>query len=175
MMDMLIIIVVFLLKSYSATSIAFSTSSKITLPTSSTEEIPADAVHLIVEPTGILFDGTKIMDFKLAPGMPEPTAQNATYEIEPTLLSDGGRKILPIYDALMKARENAELIMSKAVWVAKNKNDPTAKEVVKPNFEGVLTIQADKAVRYDLLRKLMYSAGAAQFKVFKLISIKKEI
>ncbi|MBI2606713.1 MAG: biopolymer transporter ExbD [Deltaproteobacteria bacterium] len=186
MMDMLVIIVVFLLKSYSATSVAFATSAKITLPISTAEEIPSDALNLVIEPVGILFDDKRVLEFKTepaAPGAPatEPKAETAAYEVDPKHLADGGRRILPLYDAMVKARENAELLMSKAVWVAAKKAGEAAppgqqaKEIVKPKFQGVLTIQADKAVRYDLIRKVMYTAGAAGYKVFKLITIKKEI
>jgi hypothetical protein len=77
---------------------------------------------------------------------------------------------------LVKSREKVEVLLSKAVWVKPiNPNDPnSAKEASKPKFEGTLMIQADKKVRYELLRKIMYTAGAAQYKIFKLITIKKE-
>ncbi len=181
MMDMLVIIVVFLLKSYAATSVAFATSAKITLPISTAEELPADALNLAIEPGAILLDDKHVMEFKTEPGVVPSGAQTATYEIDPKFLADGGRRILPLYDAMVKSRENAELLMSKAVWVVTKKAGEAtpigkqAKEIVKPKFQGVLTIQADKAVRYDLLRKVMYTAGAAGYKIFKLITIKKEI
>jgi len=171
MMDMLIILVVFLLKSYASNATAIATSPNIKLPTSTAEEMPADAVSLIVDPLNITIDGEKILDFKTPAGVAIPTdlkAENATYEVEQHLLSDSGRRILPLYDALIRIREKTELLMSKAVMV-----DKEGKPVPK-KFHGTLVIHADKSARYDLLRKVMYTAGAAEFKTFKLLTIKKD-
>jgi biopolymer transport protein ExbD len=171
MMDMLIILVVFLLKSYATNSTAFATSSNINLPTSTAEELPADSVNLVIDPTNIVLDGEKIVDFKLPPqpeGAPPIKAENATYELEPHLLGDGGRRILPLFDALVKTREKTELLMSKAVW--KDQEGKTT----PPKFQGAVIIHADKAIRYDLLRKIMYTAGAAQFKIFKFVTVRKD-
>ncbi|MEW6056319.1 MAG: biopolymer transporter ExbD [Bdellovibrionota bacterium] len=179
MMDMLIILVVFLLKSYASNSV-FVTSNSIKLPISTAEENPSDAISLVVEPSGISLDNERVIDFKLPPGLvvmqtpvasPPPNAltpENATYELEPRALADSGRRIVPLYDALVKARENTELLMNKAVWKDQQGN------TTAPKFQGVLIIQADKAVRYELLRKVMYTAGAAEYKIFKLVAIKKE-
>lgn len=173
MMDMLIIMVVFLLKSYATNSVAFATSPNIKLPTSTAEEIPADSINLVIEPTGIMFDNEKVLDFANLPAIPSPTPPGfsftPTYEIESRLLADFGRRILPLYDAMVKSREKAELMMSKAVVV-----DPKTGERTPPKFQGVVIIHADKGVQYDLLRKVMYTAGAAQYKVFKFVTMKKE-
>ncbi len=176
MLDMLVIIVVFLLKAYTTTNTNLNSSEKITLPSSSAEEVPPEAVNLIIEPSGIYFENVKVVEFKLPPGTVDIKPENATYEIDSRVLSDGGRRILPLYDAFVKSREKVEVLLSKAVWVKPiNPNDPnSAKEASKPKFEGTLMIQADKKVRYELLRKIMYTAGAAQYKIFKLITIKKE-
>ncbi len=170
MMDMLIILIVFLLKSDSMNAVAFATSSKTALPNSMASELPIDATNLVVEPTQILLDGEKIVEFKQAfdPNAADLKAAQATYEMEPVLLADGGRRILPLYDALVKSREKAELLMSKAIW--KDKDGKT----VEPKFHGALIIHADKSVRYELLRKVMYTAGAAQFKTFKFVTVQKE-
>lgn len=171
MMDMLIILVVFLLKSYAANSTVFAAAGNINLPSSTSDEIPADSLNLVIEPNGIVFDNERIVDFKVPlnvePGKVKP--ETATYELEPRVLGDAGRRILPLFDAMVKAREKAEVLMSKAVW-----KDPSGNTVKPPEFKGVVVIQADKAVRYELLRKVMFTAGAAQFKIFKLVTVKKE-
>ncbi|HRK03152.1 MAG TPA: biopolymer transporter ExbD [Oligoflexia bacterium] len=173
MMDMLIIMVVFLLKSYATNSVAFATSSNIKLPSSTAEEIPADSINLVVEPTGIMFDNEKVMDFANLPVIPSPAPAGftftPTYEIESRHLADYGRRILPLYDAMVKSRQKAELMMSKAVVV-----DPTTGERSTPKFQGVVIIHADKSVKFDILRKIMYTAGSAEFKIFKLVAEKKE-
>lgn len=176
MMDILIILLVFLIKSYSESSTSLMTSSNIRLPTSTIQVNPADSTNLIIDPLSITVDGEKVMEFT-APatmpvsvdGKPGVTAENATYELRKDLLADSGRRIVPLYDALVKIREKAELHTSKVVW-----KDKDGKVVEPPKFSGALIIHADKAVRYDLLRKVMYTAGAAQFKTFKLITAKKD-
>lgn len=176
MMDMLIIIVVFLLKSYSTSSVSFTTSSKIQLPISTSEAVPEDALNLVIEPSGILLDSQQVVAFSTPASSPTPNGipnvKPSGYLLNAQDLGDQGRKILPLFDALEKSRENAELLMNKASWYQK---DGDTKKSVRPEFKGVLTIQADKSVQYDLIRKIMYTAGSAKFKVFKFIAVKKEI
>lgn len=160
MMDMLIILVVFLLKSYSASTVNLSSSSNIKLPETSSAELPSDSSNLVIAPEGITFDNEKIVEF----------SNTETYELDSKILSDGGRRILPLFDAMTKTREKAQTLISKAVW-----KDQEGKTTVPPKFQGVVIIQADKALRYEVLRKVMYTAGAAQFKVFKFAAIQKEI
>jgi biopolymer transport protein ExbD len=158
LMDVLIILLLFLLKSYAVNSVAFATAANIKLPTSSSSEDPVDALNIVVDSTGITFDGERLTNFK----------PNSEYELESGALSDAGRRIVPLYDALVRAREKSELLMSKVKWVDAEKNK------VPPKFLGTLVLQADKSIRYELLRKVLYTAGAAQFKVFKLVTLKKE-
>lgn len=175
MMDMLIILLVFLLKSYATNSVAFATSPNIKLPESMAEELPVDSINLVVEPTGIFFDNSRVITFADAPAdaVAAPAGTKITftpaYKIEPQLLGDAGRNILPLYDAMVKSREKAELMMSKATVI-----DPKTGQRVDPKFQGVVVIHADKSVQYDLLRKVMYTAGAARYKVFKFVTVKKE-
>ncbi len=166
MMDMLIIIVVFLLKSYSTDAVNFSASSKIQIPQSMATELPTDGAHLIIDPETISFDSERIVDFI---DRPVEGQAGTGYTLAAENLADQGHRIVPLYDAMVKSREKSELIMSKGNWKAKD-----GTKIEKPNFQGVVIIQADKNLRYELLRKIMYTAAAAGFKVFKLVTIKKE-
>lgn len=170
MMDMLVIILVFLLKSYATNAVNFAASSKIQIPMSLAEEQPADGAHIIIDPDSISFDGEKVLNFTT---LPEQDAEGKDipgtgYTVDDGQLADAKHRIVPLYDALVRAREKTELMMSKAVW--KNAEG----EIEKPKFSGVVIIQADKNVRYDLLKKIFFSAGAAGFRTFKLVTIRKE-
>jgi biopolymer transport protein ExbD len=166
MMDMLIILLVFLLKSYASNAVAIATSPNIKLPTSSSEELPGDAANLIVDQYGITIDGEKVAEFKgVAPNTP---ADKASYIFEPGLVDQAGRRIRPVYDSLTKIREKAELLLAKTVVKDKDGN------VTRPKFHGTLVIHADKSVRYELLRKIMYTAGSAEYRIFKLLTSKKD-
>ena len=170
MMDMLVIILVFLLKSYATNAVNFAASSKIQIPMSLAEEQPADGAHIIIDPDSISFDGEKVLNFT---SVPEKDAEGKDipgtgYTVDEAQLADAKHRIVPLYDAMVRNREKAELLMGKAVF----KNAQTGLE--KPRFAGVVIIQADKNVRYDLLKKIFFSAGAAGFKTFKLVTIRKE-
>ncbi len=165
MMDILVIILVFLLKSYSASTNSFSSVPGIKLPISKTQELPPDSLHLIVTPEAITFEGVRVVDFimnadALNGGQP-------SYSFKQEDLDEDNMRIARLYDALTKAREKAELLRAKS---------PARDENGKPlPFDGILAIQADKRVKYDTLRKIMYTAGAAQFRTFRLLATRQEI
>lgn len=202
MMDMLIIMLVFLLKSYSTSAVSFTISENIALPQSTVTDEPATGVNLMVEPAhfedqngkttlvrgGIIVEGTKVVEFTDEP-VPVPIDDghggkqtgvapgSLKYELEPRLLGDGGLRILPLFDALVKEKEKAEYIQSTQTFEKTeiNKEGVAEKVVVPPpKFNGTLFLHADKAVEYDLLRKIMYTAATAEFKTFKLVAAKKE-
>jgi biopolymer transport protein ExbD len=164
MMDVLVIIVVFLLKSYSASLNNFTSVPGIKLPISKSQDNPFESLAVIITPEAMTFENERILDFvqtAAAAGSSE-----ATYSFKPNDLDEGNRRIIPLYDALTKAREKAELLRSKSK--ARDENG-------KPlPFEGVLAIQADKRVQYDTIRKIMYTAAAAGYKTFRFLAMKRE-
>ncbi len=162
MMDILVIILVFLLKSYSTSTNSFSSVPGIQLPISKTAESPPDSLNVIVTPEAITFEGTRVVEFvqsadALNGGQP-------SYSFKTEDLDENNMRIARLYDALTKAREKSEVLRAKS---------PARDENGQPlPFDGVLAIQADKRVKYDTLRKIMYTAGAAQFKIFRLLAMK---
>jgi biopolymer transport protein ExbD len=163
MMDILIIIVVFLLKSYNISTNNFTTAAGLKLPISNSQDSPTDSLQVIVTPEALTVDSARILDFTQNAG--DAGSSEATYAFKPTDLDEGGRRIVPLYDALVKAREKTEVLQAKSSSRVDGKPVP---------FEGILAIQADKRVKYDTLRRIMYTAGAAGYKVFKFLAMKKE-
>jgi biopolymer transport protein ExbD len=164
MMDVLVIIVVFLLKSYSATLNNFSSVPGIKLPISKSLDTPFESLAVIITPEAMTFENERILDFvqtAAAAGSSE-----AGYAFKNTDLDEGNRRIVPLYDALTKAREKAELLRSKS-----KARDADGKPLP---FEGVLAIQADKRVQYDTIRKIMYTAAAAGYKTFRFLALKRD-
>lgn len=165
MMDILVIIVVFLLKSYTTSTYNFSTVPGLKMPISVSQDVPPDSLQVIITPEAMTFDNERILEFK-------QTAANAgagteaTYEFKPTDLSEGGLQILPLYNALMKSRDRAELLRAKS-----KARDAEGNPLP---FEGELAITADERVQYDTIRKIMYTAAAAGYKVFRFLAMKKE-
>ncbi len=163
MMDVLVIIVVFLLKSYNISTHNFSNASGLQLPISGSQDNPTDSVQVIVTPESLTLDNERILDFQqlaLNAGSKE-----ATYAFKSTDLSDGGRLIVPLHDALIKAKEKTELLLAKSKARVDGKPIP---------FEGILAVQADKRIKYDTIRKIMFSAGAAGYKMVRFLAMKKE-
>lgn len=164
MMDVLVIIVVFLLKSYNISTHNFSSHSGLQLPTSGSQDNPTDSLQVIITPESITVDHDRVLDFQqLATPINNP---EVTYSIKASDLDDGGLRIIPLYDALVKAKEKTELLLAQSkARTAEGKPLP---------FEGILAIQADKRVKYDTLKKIMYTAGSAGYKVFRFLALKKE-
>lgn len=166
MMDVLVIIVVFLLKSYSTTLNTFSTVPGMQMPMSRSDDSPSDSLQVIVTPEALTFENERILEFIQSADSAGSANGAAKYLFKKADLDEGGRRISPLYDALMKSRDKAELLRAKS-----RKRD--AKGNPLP-FEGILAIQADKRVSYDVIRKVMYTAGAAGYKIFRFLALKQE-
>lgn len=165
MMDVMVIILVFLLKSYATSQNNFSSVKGIQIPYSKSVDNPPDSLHLIITPESLTFENERIMDF-VQTGDLSGGAEEATYAFKKTDLDERGRRILPLYDALIKAKEKSELLRAKS----KARDE---KGMPLP-FDGILAVQADKRISYDTLRKVMYTGGAAGYKVFRLLALKRE-
>jgi biopolymer transport protein ExbD len=164
MMDVLIIIVVFLLKTYAASTNSLGTVPGIKLPTSASPDSPPDSLQVIITPEAMTFENQRILEFVQTAA--DAGSTTGGYAFKSTDVDEHGRRIIALYDALMKARDKAELLRAKSA-----KRDANGNPLP---FDGVLAIQADKRVEYDTIRKIMYTAGAAGYKVFRFIAMKRE-
>src|SRR4051812_37274670 len=62
MVDMFVILLVFLLKSYSTSPVNISPSDKLTLPVSTSTKDPVDVLKLVVSKVGIFVDDKKVVE-----------------------------------------------------------------------------------------------------------------
>ena len=97
MIDMFTIILVFLLKSYSASSVDISPSKNLNLPASSSQQMPEEALKLMVTKEAIYVDDKEVMRFDIR-----------------QIASDKEVALKPLYDAL-----NLQALKSKDI-AAKN-------------------------------------------------------
>jgi biopolymer transport protein ExbD len=167
MMDILVIILVFLLKSYTVSTNSFSSVPGIQIPISKTQELTPDSLHLIVTPDAITFENQRVVEFvKTTDSLDKDNPKALSYAFKNEDLDENGMRVARLYDALNRAREKAELLRAQS----------TARDLQGNPlpWDGVLAIQADKRVKYDTLRKIMYTAGAAQFRVFRLLAMRQE-
>jgi biopolymer transport protein ExbD len=170
MMDVLVIIVVFLLKSYATSANNFTTLPGMKLPISGSPDNPPDSLQVIVTPEAITFENAHVVEFEQTAGAVGSTAtDSASYRFKAADLDKNERnlRILPLADALTKAREKAEVLRQKSK--ARDANGQPLP------FEGILAIQADKRVQYDTIRRIMYTAAASGYKTFRFLALKKEI
>lgn len=164
MMDVLVIIVVFLLKSYATSTSSLATVPGLKLPSSGSPDSAFDTLQVIVTPEAVTVDSQRVLDFVQSGA--QMTSGGADYAFRSQDLDEGGRRIVPLYDALVRAKEKTELM--RARLGIKLSDGQT------PQYEGILSIQADKAVQYDTLRKIMYTAAAAGFKTFRFIALRRD-
>jgi biopolymer transport protein ExbD len=164
LIDVLVIILVFLLKSYQTSLNTLTTVEGLQMPISSSQDEPRDSLQVIITPEGITFEGKRVVDF--LQDVDSAGASEGTYKLNTTDMDEGGRRIVSLFNTLVAAREKSELLKAKS---------PVRDEQGQPlPFDGILAVTADKRIQYDTLRKIMYTAGAAGFKVFRFIALKKE-
>lgn len=164
LIDVLVIILVFMLKSYQTSINSLTTVQGLQMPISNNQDEPRDSLQVIVTPEGITFEGQRILDF-VQDGN-SAGASEGDYKVAETDMDEGGRRIVSLFNTLVAAREKSELLKAKSP-VRDEKGNPLP-------FDGVLAVTADKRVQYDTIRKIMYTAGAAGFKAFRFIALRKE-
>lgn len=160
LMDILIILVVFLLKSYALSDMSVVREDKIEVPVTSAKAVFGEGWHLIVSREKIIFDNEEVLTFI---GDPE----ERKFELPEEVQNDPKRQeygLRPLYDALYKAKEDWETLKLRAGDVAKED---------EKKWKGELLVQADRDAPYDLLRKVMFTAGMAGYKKFRLVLEKR--
>jgi biopolymer transport protein ExbD len=136
MIDMFTIILVFLLKSYATSAVDVVPGKDVTLPSSTSTVSAIEALKVVVSQKGIFVDDKQILAFedgKVPAGMLD--AQDKKF-------------IKPLFDAL---KEQAD----------KTKSISKQNETV--NFEGKVILQADRALSYDQLSKVLYTSAFAGY------------
>ncbi len=144
LIDMFVIILVFLLKSYSVVELNVQIQDNLHLPTSISRKLPMETVVLTVAKNAILVDGIAV------------AAVGADFEVSGVEAKEAG---IPVV---------TELLSRKFKTFEKQ---ASARE---EEFKGELTVQCDKEIPYRLLKRLIKSAGDAHFSNFKLMAFKAE-
>ena len=76
------------------------------------------------------------------------------------MFDENGRRIIPLFNALVKKKEQIKLTRKLA---------PGATE-----FQGVINLIVDKSVKYQYLKKLMYTFTVAGYKEIKFVVLGEE-
>lgn len=142
LMDIMTILLVFLLKSYSADPVQIKLAPGLSLPFAHSDIKPDEATSITITSDSITVDDKKVV--KLVDGK----ADQADIA--------GDHLIQPLLDSLVEAVDHQKKI-----------NQMTKKE-----FSGVVTVVADRHMSFNMLIKIMYTAGQAQFSKYKFAVIK---
>jgi biopolymer transport protein ExbD len=144
MMDMMTIILVFLLKSFSATTVAMSASADLKPPVSTTRATPKDTIAVTVTPSAILVGEKAVVSLRGG-------------ELPAEVLS--GRLVLPLDQALKKE-------VDKLKYIARH--NPSAP------FNRELSVIGDHRIPYDLLLTVLYTAGQNELQNYRFVVIQDE-
>lgn len=145
LLDILVILLVFLLKSYNTSGIIIDVPSGITLPTSESKSINTEGVLIQVSMDKIWVDSKEILS---SDNLPDK------------MFDHGKRRIIPLYNELVKKREHIQVL-------AKQVKD------AKP-FNGFANLVIDKTIKYSYMKRLMYTCAEAGYKEYKFIVMGKE-
>jgi biopolymer transport protein ExbD len=157
MMDMMTIILVFLLKSYSTDDISVAASDDLILPVSTTSTKPQLAVNLVVTQSLVVVDGVEVLR------LTETADEENPGDMWVTVPDDEkkGQLITRLYDRLLEKAEDAKQLA-----------DMTASD--EHEFKGRILLQCDKNLPFAVIREVMYTAGQAQFSEFRFVVYGKD-
>ncbi len=149
MVDMMTILLVFLLKSYSASSLSINLSDSLKVPTSTTQVQPQDNISVTISLGEVAVNDRRAVAAEngvIPAGYKEEGKADAFY-------------IGAIYDALKKEVDKQKYI---------------AQYNVKAPFTGRVNIIADKRIPYRTLMEVLYTAGQAELGEYKFMVLKNE-
>jgi len=144
MMDIMTIILVFLLKSYSSSAVAMTSSEDVQPPASTSRLTPRETVAVTITPNTILVGDKKVLSLENG-AVPSRWVQ--------------GRLILPLAQELKKE-------VSKLKYIAE-------KQAHAP-FRGELSVIGDRNIPYDLLLAVLYTAGQSELEHFRFVVLQKD-
>ena len=145
LLDILTILLVFLLKSYNSSGVVLNVPEGISLPSSDSQSINTSGVMVQVSTKKIWVDDKIIYN--------QETPPSHTYD-------HGGRRIIPLFN---------ELVLKKETFEQVEKSSPNAKK-----FSGIINLIIDKDIRYNFMRKIMYTCADAGFQKFKFVVMGRE-
>jgi biopolymer transport protein ExbD len=147
MVDMFVILLVFLLKSYSTSPVNVTASADLTLPASSATKDASDVLKLVVSRAGIFVDSKKVADLQ--------AGKLSDADVDP----QDTQFIRSLYTELDTQAKKSRTIAS-------------VNETVE--FDGKVMMQAERSLPYDLLRKVMYTAMMAGYADVKIAVLAQE-
>jgi len=141
LLDILTILLVFLLQSYNSSGVIINVPKEISLPVSKSESINNFGVNVQVSKSQIWVNDTEIVNTN------DPEKEQR--------FDEGGRRIVPLYNELVRLKETVK------------QAEKLSPEVKK--FQGVVNLVFDKSLKYNYLKRVMYTCASAGYKEFKFV------
>jgi biopolymer transport protein ExbD len=147
MMDMMTIILVFLLKTFSSSTSTITFDQNLQVPKSVTQLRPKEAVSVTITKKIVLVEGDAIAPINNG-------------KVDPAVKRDGenGYYITPLVDILEKH----------------SRKEKKVAELTGQKFEAQLMIVADQTTPYRLLTEILYSCGQAGYANYRLLVLKSK-
>ena len=147
LLDVLSVILVFLMKSYSSSSVQVKPSADLQMPISHSIQAVQESTAVTITLKDLMVNDQPVVAMQKGH---IPDLEHATH---------GGLMIDSLLDRLHREVERQKKM---------------ARMNKKADFSGVMTIIADRHVPFELLTQVMYTAGQAKFNRFKFAAIKSE-
>jgi len=146
MVDMFVILLVFLLKSFSTSPVQINPDKNLTLPESTSQTDPQDVVKLIVSKGAIFVEDRKVIDLVSGDLKDEDKDKSDSQFI---------KALFEELDAQAK----------------KTRSIAAVNETVE--FDGKILMQADRDLPYEILQKVLYTSMLAGYADMKLAVVSK--
>ena len=166
MIDMFTILLVYLLKSYSPTETP-PVDQNLRLPASISKKVPIETTLVQIAQNMLIVDG--VPQIMVEPG-----------EVRRLFVLKKDKRGLPVHTA------NGDFIADKVIGETaivlpglfdtlqlKHEHYQKVAESLGQTFEGKVTIMCDKQMPYEVLKKVMATAGKAGFGEFKFAAFRK--
>lgn len=143
LLDILVIMLVFLLNSYSTAGFIVDLPRGVTLPLSESQTMSSSGINIQVSPTTIWVDDKEVLNVRDLLEHPERN------------LDLNERRIVPLYDKLQDKKRQIQQIARSA---------PNASD-----FSGRANLIVDESIRYSLIQKIMFTVAEAGFQEYKFV------
>ncbi len=143
LLDILVIMLVFLLKSYNSSGVVLNVPKGVLLPTSDSQMVNSTGVNIQVSPDTIWVDDKMILTVNEMNKRPR------------AVLDQGRKRIIPLYNELVNKKNTIKRI------------EKSAKGATE--FSGIANLIIDKSMKYSFIKKVMYTCAEAGFKKYKFV------
>lgn len=141
LLDVFIVLLVFLVYSSQSSGLLTSTAASIELPLSTSKALSGKAVSVQISKSQIWVDDKEVLNT-------QTMEQNEVFDRE-------GKKIIPLYNQLMKIKERNE------------KSQELSANAMA--FSGEVNLVVDKTLKYNYLKRIMLTCATAGFKNMRFV------